>query len=104
MSARTVSLRALVIEDIARTAERAYRHAAAMLVRRFPDDDAALTAVSRDLAISVHPAARVAGAAAGALADGDIAAAVRELARFCGLDVAEWAAESAREQSVEVSL
>ncbi len=100
MSAPVVSLRALVTEDLARTAERANRPAAAMLLRRFPTEAAALRAVADDLRNASSPAARVAGGAAGHLADGDLRGAAFELARHCGLNVNEWAEESAREQGV----
>lgn len=100
MSAGLVTLRALVVEDIARTAERLYHPAAALLLRRCPDDAEAARAVADSLRCSGAPRARVAGAAAGHLADDRPNAAAFELARFCGLSVAEWAKESAREQGV----
>lgn len=100
MSAPVVSLRALVVEDIARAAERANRPAAAMLLRRCSTDTAALRAVDADLRTASTPAARIAGGAAGRLADDGPRGAAFELARHCGLNLAEWAAESAREQGV----
>ena len=102
MSAGTVSLRTLVVEDIARTAAKCNRPAAAMLLRRFPCG-AALNAVAEDLGCAAQREARVAGVAAGHLSDGSVRCAVENLARFCGLSVEEWTAETAREQGVEVA-
>lgn len=102
MSARVVSLRALVAEDIARTAERFSRHAAAMLLRRFPDDTEALNTAASDLRNASAPAARVAGAAAGHLADGNAQRAAGYLAEYCGLSADAWTAETCIEQGVEV--
>lgn len=101
MSAGTVSLRALVVEDIARTAAKCNRPAAAMLLRRFPCGDA-LNAVAADLAGALQREGRAAGTATAHLSDGSVRLAVERLARFCGLSVEEWTAESAREQGVEV--
>ena len=105
MSARTVTLRALVIEDIARTAERQGRPAAAMLARHLTTlDPAVLNTVASDLRNASTPALRVAGAAAGHLADGNVQRAAGYLAEFCGLSADEWTAETCTEQGVEVSL
>ncbi|MEZ4395160.1 MAG: hypothetical protein R3A48_29115 [Polyangiales bacterium] len=103
MSARVVSLRAIVVEDIARTAERASRPAAAMLLRRFSDDAAAAKAVADDLRNAVTREARVAGAAAGYLADGGPRLAVDELAEFCGLEPDAWIEATCEEQGVAVA-
>ncbi len=100
MSARAVTLRALVVEDLARTAERCQRHAAAMLLRRFPEDSTALNTVASDLRTANTPAARVAGAAAGHLADGNVRRAAGYLAEFCGLSLEEWTAETSTEHGV----
>lgn len=102
MSARVVSLRALVVEDIARTADRFHRPAAAMLLRRFPDDTAAAKAVADDLRNSSAATARVAGAAAGYLADGGPRVAVAELAEYCGISVKAWVEATCEEQCVTV--
>ena len=104
MSARVVSLRALLVEDIARTAEWANRPAAALLLRRFPEDIDAVQAVADELSASAPSRSRVAGGAAGHLADGSTYAALRELAKFCGLSGTEGVEETCREQGVEVSL
>ena len=103
MSARTVTLRALLVEDIARTADRFHRPAAAMLLRRFPDDTAAAKAVADDLRNASAPAARVAGAAASYLANGGPRVAVAELAEHCGLSVEGWVEATCEEQCVTVS-
>ena len=100
MSARTVTLRALVVEDIARTAERQGRPAVAMLLRRLSDDSTVLDTVASDLRNANGNASRVAGAAAGHLADGAVSRAAGYLAEFCGLSLDEWAAETSTEQGV----
>ncbi len=102
MSARVVSLRVLVAEDLARTAGRQGRPAAAMLLRRLHDDNDALNTVASDLRNASTMQARVAGAAAGHLADGNVQRAAGYLAEFCGLSVEEWTAETCTEQGVEV--
>lgn len=100
MSARVVSRRELVVEELARAAERANRPAAAMLLRRFHTDAAAINAVADDLRTAATRSGRVAGAAAGYLAAGGVRGAMGELADHCGLSIEEWTAESAREQGV----
>lgn len=102
MSARAVSLQALVVEDLARTAARQGRPAAAMLLRRCGDDTDALNTVASDLRNGSTPALRVAGAAAGHLADGNVQRAAGYLAEFCGLSADAWTAETCTEQGVEV--
>lgn len=101
MSARVASLRELVVEDIARTAERYHRPASAMLLRRFPDDTAAAKAVAADLRNSSTREARVAGAAAGYLADGGPRVAADELAEHCGISIEAWIEATCEEQGVE---
>ncbi|MEZ4395067.1 MAG: hypothetical protein R3A48_28650 [Polyangiales bacterium] len=103
MSARVVSLRALVVEDIARTADWANRPAAALLLRRFPEDPEAVKAIADELRVAATPRARVAGCAAGYLADGSDPAALRELVDYTGLTDAEWIEETCREQGVAVA-
>lgn len=97
-----MSLRALVVEDIARIAERAHRHAAAMLLRRFPDDAQAANAVASDLRSANISQARVAGAAAGYLADGGPRVAVAELAEHCGMSAEAWIEATCEEQNAEL--
>lgn len=100
MSAPVVSRRALIVEDLARAAERANRPAAAMLLRRFPEDRAAIAVVADDLRTAATRAGRVAGAAAGYLAVGGVRGAIGEMADYCGLSVDEWLVEACAEQGV----
>ncbi len=100
MSAPVVTRRALLVEDLARAAERANRPAAAMLLRRFPEDRAMLAVVAEDLRTAATRTGRVAGEAAGYLAAGGVRGAIAEMADHCGLSIEAWLAESCAEQGV----
>jgi hypothetical protein len=96
-----VTLRALVIEDCARTADREQRPAVARLLRRADVSREDLTAAALDLrARTAHAAALAMLATETSHADWF---AVDALADECGLLPAEWTEETAREQGVEVS-
>lgn len=102
MSAPVVTLRALVLEDCARAADRLQRPAVARLLRRADLSREDLTAASLDLRPRSARAAALAALATDAvLADG---IAAEMLAEECGLSCEEWVTETAREQGVEVSL
>lgn len=102
MSAREVTLRALVIEDCARTAERHQRPAVARLLRRADVAREDLTAAALDL----RPRTACTAALAMLATETVHAAgkAVDILAEECGLSGEEWIGESCAEQGVEVSL
>lgn len=102
MIARTVTLRALLIEDVARSAERAHRPAAEYLLRRLSDDTSALHAAGDELRLAVSSEARVAGRAAAYLAIGDHGSALSILAAYCGLPVGEWVEATLEEQDAEL--
>lgn len=104
MSARTVSLRALVVEDIARTAdEKGLLHVAQMLRRAdLSGDD--LAAACNDLRDSSSVRARRAGDALRALLTGaGVDAAVRELAACLSLPVEHWIGGTCEEQGVTLA-
>lgn len=99
MSAR--SLRALVLEDCALTAERQRRVCAARLLRAEVD-----AAVARDVASELMADASREARAAGravriALEDEQQAAVI--LADYCGLSVEEWIDATCDEQGVELA-
>lgn len=101
MSARAISLRELVIEDVARTSERTGRHALPRLLRRVDVSVEDLTAAALDL-----PARSAAAAALAMLGTETFGADLRAaeiLADECGLSVEEWTVETCCEQGVEVS-
>lgn len=100
MIARTVTLRALVLEDIARTAFRCGDESAARLLRRADVGGDDFIAVERDLSRSGLREARVAGDAL-SLLHLPRAAATR-LAMWCGLDLGEWVDEACCEQGVVI--
>lgn len=102
MSARTVTLRALVIEDIARTAGAVAMHSAARLLRRADLTDDDLAVICTDLSSSASRDARAAGHALTKLRASGASAAVDALAEYCGLDAETWTAASRDEQDVEV--
>lgn len=104
MSARTVTLRALVIEDIARTAGAAAMYSAARLLRRVDLTDDDLAVICTDLSSSASRDARAAGRALMKLRTSGIGAAISVLAEYCGLDAETWTAAARDEQIVEVSL
>jgi hypothetical protein len=104
VSARVVSLRALLIEDCARTAYRAGLRSVARLLRREDAVEDDLADVCEDLRASASRDARAAGRALAQFrTGGGPYAAVDVLAEFCGLDREEWIAESCREQGVALA-
>lgn len=105
MSAQAVTLRALVIEDIAREADRRGHRAAARLLR-IVGVGAGVGAEDLAVAASDLRARSAQAAALAMLATGTVHAAGKAadiLADECGLSGEEWIAETCREQGVEVS-
>ena len=103
MSARTVTLRGLVTEDIARIADGAGLRSVARLLRRSDIDDNDLAAVCADLRGSEHRAARNAGVALAKLrTTASVTAAIDVLAGFCGLEPEDWVATTRDEQGTSV--
>ena len=101
---RSVTLRALLLEDFARTADVAGMRSTARLLRRADVCEEDLAAVSSDLRDSVSKNTRNAGVALMKLRTGaGPVAAVQVLADYCGLDVAAWIDATADEQRVQVA-
>lgn len=102
MSARTATLRELVIEDIARAAGAASMHSAARLLRRSDLTDDDLAVICTDLLASGQRDARAAGRALRKIRSGDVESAIDVLAEYCGLDAEAWTAATRDEQSAQV--
>ena len=104
MSARVVSMRALLLEDAARTVDVSGLRSVARLLRRADLCDEDLAAVCGDLRHSGLRTARNAGVALAKLRTGaGPDAAVDVLADFCGLERDAWIAATCEEQRVTVA-
>lgn len=104
MSARVVSLRALLLEDAARTADVSGLRSVARLLRRADIGEEDLAAVCGDLRDSASKNARTAGVALTKLRTGaGEQAALHVLAEACGIDVIAWVLATCGEQRVTVA-